>query len=52
MDIRLNNRLSFKQARLAVLIGFALGTLLSLFQIAIDYASEDASIDREINSLL
>ncbi|QHF04391.1 response regulator [Pseudomonas asturiensis] len=52
MDISLPNRLSFKQARLAVLIGFALGTLLSLFQIAIDYASEDASIDREINSLL
>ncbi|MDF2641994.1 MAG: response regulator receiver:ATP-binding region, ATPase-like:histidine kinase [Pseudomonas sp.] len=52
MDISLTNRLSFKQARLAVLIGFALGTLLSLLQIALDYASEDASIDREINSLL
>lgn len=52
MDISLKNRLSFKQARLAVLIGFALGTLLSLFQIAIDYASEDASINREIKSLL
>jgi signal transduction histidine kinase/CheY-like chemotaxis protein len=44
--------LSFKQARLTVLIGFLLGTLLSLVQIAIDYASEDASIDREIRSLL
>jgi signal transduction histidine kinase/CheY-like chemotaxis protein len=52
MDISLTNRLSFKQARLAVLIGFVLGTLLSLLQIALDYASEDASIDREINSLL
>ncbi|RRV07017.1 response regulator [Pseudomonas sp. v388] len=52
MDIPLTNRLSFKQARLAVLIGFVLGTLLSLLQIALDYASEDASIDREINSLL
>ncbi|MCD5997101.1 response regulator [Pseudomonas sp. CDFA 602] len=52
MDIPFTQRLSFKQARLAVLIGFALGTLLSLFQIAIDYASEDASIDREISSLL
>lgn len=52
MDISLKNRLSFKQARLAVLIGFVLGTLLSLFQIAIDYASEDASINREIKSLL
>ncbi|EPN60795.1 sensor histidine kinase/response regulator [Pseudomonas syringae pv. actinidiae ICMP 19079] len=52
MDISLKNRLSFKQARLAVLIGFALGTLLSVAQIAIDYASEDASINREIQSLL
>ncbi|MEG5265559.1 ATP-binding protein [Pseudomonas sp. JDS28PS106] len=52
MDISLTNRLSFKQARLAVSIGFVLGTLLSLLQIALDYASEDASIDREINSLL
>jgi signal transduction histidine kinase/CheY-like chemotaxis protein len=52
MDIAITNRLSFKQARLIVLIGFVLGTLLSLLQIAIDYASEDASIDREIRSLL
>ncbi|MFK3973494.1 ATP-binding protein [Pseudomonas sp. NPDC087358] len=52
MDIPITHRLSFKQARLTVLIGFLLGTLLSLFQIAIDYASEDASIDREIRSLL
>ena len=52
MDIPVTHRLSFKQARLTVLIGFLLGTLLSLVQIAIDYASEDASIDREIRSLL
>ncbi len=52
MDIAITHRLSFKQARLTVLIGFVLGTLLSLFQIALDYASEDASIDREIRSLL
>ncbi|MFJ3481777.1 ATP-binding protein [Pseudomonas sp. NPDC090202] len=52
MDIAITHRLSFKQARLTVLIGFVLGTLLSLIQIAIDYASEDASIDREIRSLL
>ncbi|MEX6665965.1 ATP-binding protein [Pseudomonas sp. W2-17] len=52
MDIPITHRLSFKQARLTVLIGFVLGTLLSLFQIALDYASEDASIDREIRSLL
>lgn len=52
MDIAITHRLSFKQARLTVLIGFVLGTLLSLFQIALDYASEDASINREIRSLL
>jgi signal transduction histidine kinase/CheY-like chemotaxis protein len=52
MDISFTNRLSFKQARLTVLVGFALGTVLSLIQITLDYASEDASIDREIRSLL
>jgi signal transduction histidine kinase/CheY-like chemotaxis protein len=52
MDIKFTNRLSFKQARLTVLVGFILGTLLSLLQIGIDYASEDASINREILSLL
>jgi signal transduction histidine kinase/CheY-like chemotaxis protein len=52
MDISLTNRLSFKQASLTVLVAFILGTLLSLIQVGIDYASEDASIDREIRSLL
>jgi signal transduction histidine kinase/CheY-like chemotaxis protein len=52
MDIAITHRLSFKQARLTALIGFVLGTLLSLIQITVDYASEDASIDREIRSLL
>ena len=52
MDIKFTHRLSFKQARLTVLVGFVLGTLLSLLQIGIDYASEDASINREIVSLL
>ncbi|WP_178129258.1 response regulator [Pseudomonas sp. PB120] len=52
MDIKFTHRLSYKQARLTVLVGFILGTLLSLLQIGIDYASEDASINREIRSLL
>ncbi|MDY7561340.1 response regulator [Pseudomonas sp. AB6] len=52
MDISFTHRLSFKQARLTVLVGFILGILLSMVQIALDYASEDASIDREIRSLL
>ena len=52
MDIKLTRRLSFKQAKLTVLVGLILGTLLSLLQIGIDYASENAAIDREIQSLL
>jgi len=52
MDIKFAHRLSYKQARLTVLVGFVLGTLLSLVQIGIDYASEDASINREIRALI
>jgi signal transduction histidine kinase/CheY-like chemotaxis protein len=52
MDIALTQRLSFKQAGLTVLVAFILGTALSLVQVGIDYASEDASINREINALM
>lgn len=52
MDIALTQRLSFKQAGLTVLVAFILGTVLSLIQVGIDYASEDASIDRQINALM
>ena len=52
MDISLTNRLSYKQAGLTVLVAFILGTLLSVTQVAIDYASEEASINREIRALL
>ncbi|KAF1022845.1 MAG: Signal transduction histidine-protein kinase BarA [Pseudomonas sp.] len=52
MDIKFAHRLSYKQARLTVLVGFVLGTLLSLIQIGIDYASEDESINREIRALI
>ncbi|RJG08775.1 response regulator [Pseudomonas cavernicola] len=52
MDISLTHRLSFKQASLTVLVAFILGTLLSLLQVSSDYASEDASINREIRALL
>ncbi|MFZ3152455.1 response regulator [Pseudomonas sp.] len=52
MDIALTQRLSFKQAGLTVLVAFILGTALSLMQVGIDYASEDASINREINALM
>ncbi|OEC36572.1 Signal transduction histidine kinase [Pseudomonas cuatrocienegasensis] len=52
MDLSLTQRLSFKQAGLTVLVAFILGTALSLIQVGIDYASEDASINREIHALL
>ncbi|MDM8347911.1 response regulator [Pseudomonas sp. sp1636] len=52
MDISLTQRLSFKQASLTVLVAFILGTALSLIQVGIDYASEDASINREISALM
>ncbi len=52
MDISLTQRLSFKQASLTVLVAFILGTVLSLIQVGIDYASEDASINREISALM
>jgi signal transduction histidine kinase/CheY-like chemotaxis protein len=52
MDIKFTHRLSYKQARLTVLVGFILGTLLSLIQIGIDYASVDDAINREMQSLL
>ncbi|WP_313513696.1 ATP-binding protein [Pseudomonas sp.] len=52
MDISFTDRLSFKQASLTVLVAFILGTLLSLIQVGVDYASEDASIDREMRALL
>ncbi|AEF22654.1 hybrid sensor histidine kinase/response regulator [Pseudomonas fulva] len=52
MEIPLRQRLSFKQASLTVLVAFILGALLSLVQIGVDYASEDAAINREIRALM
>ncbi|WP_439861699.1 ATP-binding protein [Pseudomonas sp. MBLB4136] len=52
MDIPLTQRLSFKQAGLTVLVAFILGTVLSVVQVGVDYASEDASINREIRALM
>ncbi|HDY98702.1 MAG TPA: response regulator [Pseudomonas sabulinigri] len=50
MDIRLTNRLSFKQTRLGVLAAFTLGTLLGLIQVMVDYHSEDAAIDEAVQA--
>tara|TARA_R110000751_G_scaffold2333_4_gene12221 strand:+ start:2034 stop:4382 length:2349 start_codon:yes stop_codon:yes gene_type:complete len=50
MDIRLTNRLSFKQTRLGVLAAFTLGTVLGLIQVMVDYHSEDAAIDEAVQA--
>lgn len=52
MDIKFTQRLSYKQARLTVLVGFILGALLSVIQIGIDYSNVDEAIDRQMRSLL
>ncbi|WP_277962438.1 response regulator [Pseudomonas sp. RIT-To-2] len=52
MDIKFTQRLSYKQARLTVVVGFIIGTLLSIVQIGIDYANVDLAINREMVSLL
>ena len=52
MDIKFTQRLSYKQARMTVIVGFILGTLLSLVQIAIDYDSVTQAINRQMRSIL
>ncbi|HYQ38157.1 MAG TPA: ATP-binding protein [Pseudomonas sp.] len=52
MDIPLSQRLAFKQARMTVLLALVIGSLLSLLQIALDYASADAAINHEARTLL
>ena len=50
MNIRFTDRLSFKQTRLGVLAAFILGTLLGLLQVTVDYRSENAAIDKEVQA--
>ncbi|UFH50253.1 ATP-binding protein [Pseudomonas sp. KNUC1026] len=52
MDIQFTQRLSYKQARMTVVVGLVIGTLLSFAQIALDYASVNEAIKRQMNSLL
>ncbi|WP_263262849.1 response regulator [Pseudomonas sp. RIT-PI-S] len=52
MGIKFNHRLSYKQARLTVVVGLILGTLLSVVQISLDYASSRDLLKRQIASLL
>ncbi|MBD1554897.1 response regulator [Pseudomonas typographi] len=52
MDIKFTHRLSYKQARTTVVVGLVIGTLLSFAQIALDYASVNEAINRQVTSLL
>ena len=52
MDIPCNQRLAFKQTCLTLAIALLIGGLLSLVRVALDYASEDAAINREARTLL
>ncbi|MFF7710656.1 response regulator [Pseudomonas sp. NPDC007930] len=52
MDIKFTHRLSYKQARMTVVVGLVIGTLLSFAQIALDYASVTEAINRQVGSLL
>lgn len=52
MGIKFNQRLSYKQARLTVIVGLILGTLLSVIQISLDYASSRDLLKSQIASLL
>ena len=52
MSVRLKNRLSFKQARLAVLIAISLGLLFGAVQIAFDFKNEQTRIDTSILQFL
>jgi len=52
MSIKFTQRLSYKQARLTVVVGLLLGTLLSVVQISLDYASSCDLLKRQIASLL
>ncbi|WP_426416853.1 response regulator [Aestuariirhabdus sp. LZHN29] len=52
MNIRLSDRLSYKQARNTVILAFLLGTALSVAQISIDYLNEKQSIDSQVKAII
>ena len=52
MTVRLTNRLSFKQARLAVLLAFSLGLFLSGLQIWLDFSNEKEQVDGTVSQLM
>ncbi|NIZ61558.1 hypothetical protein DL239_11275 [Sedimentitalea sp. CY04] len=52
MTVRLTNRLSFKQVRLAVFLAFFLGVFLSGLQIWLDFRGEKERVDATVSQLL
>lgn len=52
MKINLSNRLSFKLARNTVLVALALGMVLNLFQVLLDYLNEKTALDQDIQALI
>lgn len=52
MPIRFRDRLSYKQARNTVVIAFFLGLFISLFQVVMDYQSQDRQIDQTIETYI
>ncbi|MCL6415784.1 response regulator [Aestuariirhabdus sp. Z084] len=52
MNIRLSDRLSYKQARNTVILAFLLGTILSIAQVWIDYINEKRSIDSQVRAII
>lgn len=52
MTVRLTNRLSFKQARLAVFLAFSLGLFLSAIQIWLDFGNEKEQVTGTVSQLM
>ncbi|MBT3368389.1 MAG: PAS domain S-box protein, partial [Nitrospina sp.] len=52
MEIKLRDRLSYRQAKTAVLAGLAIGIVLSAIQIGYDYAQELREIDTEVSDVI
>ncbi|WP_412562126.1 ATP-binding protein [Thalassobius sp. MITS945101] len=52
MTVRITNRISFKQARLAVILAFILGLLMSGLQIWLDFRNEKAQVDATVSQLM
>jgi len=50
--IRFHNRISFKLARIGVIVAFILGIALSSFQVYLDFSNQEIELDAQINRIL